>query len=1538
MTEEKFLDLTVYQRLEKIGQGGFGKVFKIQEKSTGKIFAAKVSLEKLSKKNKSIFTSIHREINIMAKISHPSILKFIGYSEKSFNNRSRPVIITEYSHNGSLKDILKHERGLHSQNLNSTKKLINIFGIASAMSFLHLNNIIHRDLKPANILENEYLFPQIADFGLSKKFHENTNSMTSQSTKKLQGTYTYISPEGLQNNTYTKAGDVYAFSLIVYEIMTLQEPYKDFNLQMLFAQVVHQQYRPKFLTPIKDCYKNLIEKCWAHDPKDRPTFDEIVNDLKTNEEFILDDVDKEEFLNYIESIENSQISFDANKKFTKITVLKKRHHKKDFQNEDFKNYEEYLNKHPHNIKKKISKLNSLRGSSSLSLSIMKIKEERMRKRSDFEISHKIFGKGSSGYVRIAKDKENGQKVAFKEMYPCVDDIEEDKINREIEILAKIDHYSIQKLYGYIEESINGISSSVILTIFEENGSLEKFIQKKGSSSLDFTQKYIMMYGIAAALDHLHKKNVVHGRVSPKSILVTDQIEPKLTNFYHSKMATNDQILQSLLVDEPVYIAPELLQMEEEKYFSIHNAKLFDVFAFSFVVYFIFTGERPWYDIKQPMFIPSKIESGERPELPSDLPKLLLLLIQACWNQEPIKRPTFSIILDIIGSEHFLNNLDDKVDKTRFKEYQNKVLYDDSFKFNNYVFIDGIPFPKIPSKMFVSPHKYKITNYEVGNNSYFNVREAKRKKKTDGIFQIYKLKEEYCNDNEILDLYSSQISVLLSVDHPALTKLYGCFEYPSKVISKEFEYDSIYDYFSKYKELPEIIVSTTKSGNLLSNIHNLSITDKFIIIYGIVSGMSHLHSRGIVHLNLNPENILLERNEYFYPIIKIGITAQKEDKKVDLFSILSEFSYSYVAPELIEMKSNEKLNLKKCDVYSFAMICYFILTGISPWGKSNDYQFILMNALNGERPKTKGIISYPFVELIENCWNKDPSKRPSFKYILDKIGSPIFVKTICNINFYYFQQYQKIVEKQYIPLQLFIIRTKDEFETVKIISKSAFAIIKVVNDKINKKIVAYKEIIIPKCSFIERAQLFARINFPSIIKPIDIIKPSNDKVYGIIILPYASNGNLDALLKIKRINYTQRCIILYGIAMGMLKLHDQGIAHKNLHPKNILINSFCEPWISGFVTSNSLMNIDICYMSPEALSIFANSEVQFDEQISDVYSFGMIAYYLITGVQPYGDNNDNNYYKLFERVKTEKPLFLNDIEQHVIDLISSCWDDPIKRPTFKQICDIISDPKFYMNPYQKFDRKRFYDYQMKLGELRFIKFDKNEIENFEKVNSNENNRNAICLKADKLNHMKNDLDSLFFFKKTLENRNPDETSFTISADKIDVLYENDLFSSQEFDDIIQIYDDVSIEINYPSDSFEPLLKKLLEKMEKYKKILDIDVIISNIPNFIGFPRIYYVPFSVTIYSSVTSIGPNAFKDCSSLIDIKLPETLAKIGRSAFEGCSHLSKIYIPHSVIKIGENAFKGCIKLDYIFIQSSMLMKYNEKFLGIEQSTKVIAC
>ena len=85
----------------------------------------------------------------------------------------------------------------------------NIYGIASAMAYLHAYNIIHRDLKPANILEDDKFFPKIADFGLSK-INENFSSR-GQSAVGFKGTPIYCAPEVWLNNEYSKAGDVYSF-------------------------------------------------------------------------------------------------------------------------------------------------------------------------------------------------------------------------------------------------------------------------------------------------------------------------------------------------------------------------------------------------------------------------------------------------------------------------------------------------------------------------------------------------------------------------------------------------------------------------------------------------------------------------------------------------------------------------------------------------------------------------------------------------------------------------------------------------------------------------------------------------------------------------------------------------------------------------------------------------------------------------------------------------------------------------------------------------------------------------------------------------------------------------------------------------------------------------------------------------------------------------------------------------------------------------------------------------------------------------------
>lgn len=170
---------------------------------------------------------------------------------------------------------------------------------------IHSKNIIHRDLKPANVLESNSFYPKIADFGFSKKKHYNEESiqLSVQSIACLKGTPAFIAPEGFYDYDYNKAGDVYAFAIILYEMVTLQKPFAELNRFNLGLKVVNN-YRPDFNVPIKECYRKLITKCWSKNQSDRPSFDQICSELRNNEEFITEGVNKRKFRKYIKSIDN----------------------------------------------------------------------------------------------------------------------------------------------------------------------------------------------------------------------------------------------------------------------------------------------------------------------------------------------------------------------------------------------------------------------------------------------------------------------------------------------------------------------------------------------------------------------------------------------------------------------------------------------------------------------------------------------------------------------------------------------------------------------------------------------------------------------------------------------------------------------------------------------------------------------------------------------------------------------------------------------------------------------------------------------------------------------------------------------------------------------------------------------------------------------------------------------------------------------------------------------------------------------------------
>ena len=110
MNQKSALDLTQFSQVSFIGNGGFGEVYKVQDKKSGDIFAAKISLTFIDESSEQSYRDLRREINILSRINHPSTVRFIGFSPTNFHGEKKPVIITEYLSNGSLDDILELER------------------------------------------------------------------------------------------------------------------------------------------------------------------------------------------------------------------------------------------------------------------------------------------------------------------------------------------------------------------------------------------------------------------------------------------------------------------------------------------------------------------------------------------------------------------------------------------------------------------------------------------------------------------------------------------------------------------------------------------------------------------------------------------------------------------------------------------------------------------------------------------------------------------------------------------------------------------------------------------------------------------------------------------------------------------------------------------------------------------------------------------------------------------------------------------------------------------------------------------------------------------------------------------------------------------------------------------------------------------------------------------------------------------------------------------------------------------------------------
>lgn len=239
-----------------IGTGSYGEVYRAVVK--GQVVAVKkLHVRNLKAEQVDAFC---KEASLMCQLVHPNIVGFIG----AITEPSNLCIITQYCARGSLADLLLEE----SIPMDFALKLKFCRDAARGMLYLHNSNpiILHRDLKSDNLLVAHDWTIKVADFGLTR-FLSEKRAMTQV------GTPMWMAPEIIMGRKYTEKADVYAFGIILWEILTRLEPYEDKEPMQIVVEVVNDDLRPDIPPEYKDNpLVPLMKDCWHTDPGQRPTF------------------------------------------------------------------------------------------------------------------------------------------------------------------------------------------------------------------------------------------------------------------------------------------------------------------------------------------------------------------------------------------------------------------------------------------------------------------------------------------------------------------------------------------------------------------------------------------------------------------------------------------------------------------------------------------------------------------------------------------------------------------------------------------------------------------------------------------------------------------------------------------------------------------------------------------------------------------------------------------------------------------------------------------------------------------------------------------------------------------------------------------------------------------------------------------------------------------------------------------------------------------------------------------------------------------
>ncbi|XP_039182412.1 serine/threonine-protein kinase Nek1 isoform X6 [Crotalus tigris] len=272
-----------YIKVQKIGEGSFGKAILVKAKENGKQYVIKeINISKMTNKERE---ESRREVAVLANMKHPNIVLY----RESFEETGCLYIVMDYCEGGDLFKKINAQKGVFF----SEDQIMDWFvQICLALKHVHDRKILHRDIKSQNIFLTKDGTIQLGDFGIARVLNS-----TVELARTCIGTPYYLSPEICENKPYNNKSDMWALGCVLYEMCTLKHAFEAGNMKNLVLKIISGSF-PPVSTRYSHELRSLISQLFKRNPRDRPSVNSILEKMfivKRIEKFLTPQLIAEEF-------------------------------------------------------------------------------------------------------------------------------------------------------------------------------------------------------------------------------------------------------------------------------------------------------------------------------------------------------------------------------------------------------------------------------------------------------------------------------------------------------------------------------------------------------------------------------------------------------------------------------------------------------------------------------------------------------------------------------------------------------------------------------------------------------------------------------------------------------------------------------------------------------------------------------------------------------------------------------------------------------------------------------------------------------------------------------------------------------------------------------------------------------------------------------------------------------------------------------------------------------------------------------------------